>query len=225
MKKYLILTLFYCSLGMAQESNIMSKDQVNPDADVSKPTMVVDEFGNVSYKYPKGSNKPAPVPEIKPKPKPSFIKAKDVGHSIEAGFSSFGSLLGAQAGYTYESGHMGFGADVRFLSHELQTTGETFDLLMGNVRVNYHFFPRWYRQTKSRKILDPEIFATLGYGSGESDLSNKTQRVIIGIGAKVSYPIFEDWSVTLGLEQMQSLSGGSGSLGATGTFGVRYSWD
>lgn len=227
---WLSLVTFLTALSVyAEESpEVMSKDKINLSEEVKKPTAVVDEFGNITYKYPKNFNTGSSTEATKapaPPEKPKFIKAANSGHRINVDFSTFGSLPGISAGYDYQSGNLLYGGSLKYYSYKITSTGEIFDFLAGTVKFGYTFYPRWYSLSPSKTVISPSVYLLGGYVSGSSNQGGSLSGPLVGVGASVSYPFTPSWGVSAGIETLQIFSSGqNGSLGGSGFIGVNFNW-
>ena len=226
----LIATLTALSVYAEESPEVMSKDKINLSEEVKKPTAIVDEFGNISYKYPKnfntGSEKEAAKPTTPAAPeKPKFIKAANTGHRVNLDFSTFGSLPGVSAGYDYLSGNLIYGGSLKYYSYKITSTDEIFDFFAGTVKFGYSFYPRWYGLSPSKTIISPSVYLLGGYVSGSSNQGSSLSGPLVGVGASVSYPFTQSWGVSAGIETLHVFSSGqNGSLGGSGFIGVNFNW-
>lgn len=235
MIKKLILFIFFPILALAQESTgpagqqIISIKDYNPQQKYEKGVCIVDLYGDLQCKDP---IKPKVDEEKKVeknidslKPQNPLIPAANSGWLGQVSFTGIGTFRGLNLLTEYRSGQIAYGGGVKFnmYSPPITDSGSNSKLeVMALGEISYYVFPRWYAWSQGKKVFDLSINAQLGYNYVTESVEgvNRKSEPVLGLGARVSYPVTDSFRLQLGVDMYQNFS--LKSVGTSGSIGIGF---
>jgi lipopolysaccharide assembly outer membrane protein LptD (OstA) len=209
-------------------AKVISIKEYNPQQKYDGRVCVVDLYGEMECKEdPKKVTTPAEVPPKNPdslKPTDPLVPAQNSGWEGAVQISTVGSFNGVGLAVEQRTNHWGFGGLFKFNMYSSSVNDNSSNLeLMGLLSANYYLFPRWYAYS-NKKTFDLSVNLQAGYHkvSQEGADSNRKSNPIVGMGAKISYPLSEAFRVQAGVDIYQDFS--LKSVGSSGFLGVGFNF-
>lgn len=184
----------------------------NPDANV-------DLFGNTEWKYPIGyfdPPKPIEKPKIVEKPNPIekpknkeikkeylFVKGNNSKQSIYGFYNALGNISGYTFGYGYTKDYITHNIQFSILNLSSWGSSSVVDISDFNYKFEYHAFPNWYFDNKTKKVIDGGISGLIGYNQitmTESNVKTKQSSISYGVGAFAQYKLSNHINIKLSID-------------------------
>lgn len=227
--------LFFPLLSLAQDKpKIISIKEYNPQQKYEGRICIVDLYGEMECKD--GSKKPETdkeKPEEKSEPKKTLESLKPTDPLIPSNNSGWegaiqvngvGSFSGVGLALDKRNNHWAFGGSFKFNMYSSSVNDESSEIeMMGLATASYYVLPRWYSHSNKR-MFDLSVSLQAGYNmvSKSTELSTRKSSPVVGMGAKISYPLSDSFRLQTGVDIYQNIS--LKSVGSSGYIGFGFNF-
>lgn len=163
-------------------------------------------------------------------PESLFIQGPNTSNQIYATYSCAGALSGLSFGYGYSSNYFTHNIEYKNYKTSFWDTETSSNNLSSNIatlnvidyKFDYHAFPQWYLNNKTKKIIDAGISASIGYGNFIDESNLKTPLVIAGFGGFVNYKLTNDIGLKTHIDILTPLNNKNINLGTAIGVGLSF---
>lgn len=226
--KYLsLLMLLLPVIAGAQETpKIISIKDYNPQQKYDERICIVDLYGEMECKDAP-QKKAQELAENKKtleslKPTDPLIPAPNQGWEGSIQASGIGTFRGIGLLAEKRTGHWSFGGTLKFNMYSPPIGYSSSQMeIMGLATANYFVFPRWYAYS-NKKVLDLSFNFQAGYNMVSNGDNGRKSDPVVGVGARVSYPLTDSLRIQTGVDVYQNFS--LKSVGTSGYIGVGFNF-
>jgi hypothetical protein len=228
-KSLIFLILLVPIWAQAEEApKVISIKEYNPQQKYEGRICVVDLYGEMECKEAPKKPEQEQAQQKKTleslKPTDPLIPAANSGWEGAVQVSGVGTFRGVGLLAEKRNDHWSFGGTFKFNMYSPPVGSSSSRMeMMGLVTANYFVFPRWYAYS-NKKVFDLSVNVQAGYNmvSQTSSEDNRESSPVVGMGARVSYPLTDALRLQTGVDVYQNFS--LKSVGTSGYVGIGFNF-
>ena len=227
MRSLTLFILLIPLLSWAEGSpKIISIKEYNPQQKYEGRICIVDLYGEMECKEdPKKQLEKNPEPKKtleSLKPTDPLSPGPNEGWEGAIMVNGVGSFNGVGLAIEKRNGHWAYGSSFKFNMYSASVNDESSALeMMGLVTASYYLIPRWYAYS-TKKTFDLSVNIQAGYNMVSKSESSRKSDPVMGMGAKISYPVSDAFRIQTGVDIYQNFS--LKSVGSSGYIGIGFNF-